>query len=324
MEKFLKPKFSIQRKHDDNNPNSGIFVIEKLEKGFGQTIGTSMRRTIISSIPSSSFFAIEIEGVKHEFQTIENCREDVVELILNLKNVLIETNEDLIDLDEIYEFNLVSKNGDVFAKDIITKEGFKIINGDFKIATTDKDGALSMKLFVTYSRGIKTFEENRIFINEKLGTRIGLIPIDSDFSPIEKVSYNVEIVNPGESKEYERLIFNIFTKGNILPEKVISMAGSILENYFISFKEMFEINLDEQFIEEIIKEEEDEHLTQSIESLNLSVRSENALRAAKISTIEELINRPVSALRDIKNLGEKSKTEIIQVIQDMGLSFKSE
>lgn len=325
MENFLKPKFiKFVDSKTDENKNISYFTIEKLERGFGHTLGTSLRRTILSSIPGLSPFAIEIKGVQHEFQAIPNLREDAVELILNIKKLVLEVDENIIDPDEIYKLELVSNVGEVRANDIKAPEGIKVINKDLVIANSLKKGALDMIIYVIYSKGYKTFEENRSIVKEKLGNKINVIAIDSNNSPIVKVNYSVEDVNPGEKKVYERLKFEIQTKGNILPEKVLTLAGSILVNYYNSLFNLEEINMDKHFEEEIEIEKEDTQLSMSIESLNLSVRSENALRAAKILTVEELINRPISELQNIKNLGEKSKTEIIQIIQDMGLSFKSE
>ncbi len=325
MEKFLKPEFKKIIKNDTKNPNLGIFILEKLSRGFAQTIGTSLRRTILSSIPGASIFAIEISGVQHEFQPITNVKEDAVELVLNLKELIIEVDEEKIDLDEVYEFKFKSKKeGEVSAGEIEVPEGFEIINKDLIIANLFKSNALEFVLYVQYSRGYRTFEENKEFVKEKLGSKIGLIAIDSLYSNVKNVNYRIEKVNPGEAKVFERLILEIETKGNFLPEKIISQAASILSNYYKSFNDLYEVNLDEQFVKEVEEVEDDSNLLMPIDSLNLSARSENALKLAGIKTVEELIDRPVSALQDIKNLGEKSKIEIIQTIQELGFSFKSE
>lgn len=326
MEKFLKPKFSkIIKTESEENPNLAKFTFDKLSKGFGQTIGTSLRRTILSTMPGAAPFAIEAKGVSHEFQAIDNLKEDAVELILNIKELIIEVNEELIDLDEIYEFKLISSGeGAVLAGDIKIPEGFKIINTDLVIANALKNKALELIIHVTYSRGYKTFEENKVFVKNNLDSKIGIIAMDSLYSNVKSVNFKIEEVNPGETNVFERLILEVETKGTSFPEKIVAQAASVLENYFKAFSELFEINLDEQFIEEVEEIEEDTHLLMTVESLNLSVRSENALKAAGIKTVEELVDRPVSALQEIKNLGEKSKIEIIQVVQDIGLSFKSE
>ncbi|BDV03569.1 MAG: DNA-directed RNA polymerase subunit alpha [Candidatus Hepatoplasma scabrum] len=326
MEKFLKPIFKkiIKNEEQKNNPNIAVFTLEKLERGFGNTIGVALRRTILSSIPGAAPFAINLEGVNHEFQAFSDTYEDVVEIVLNLKNLIIEVDQDLIDIDEIYKFNINQREKIITAADIEVPAGFKITNKDLVIANMIPKAKMSMTIYVAYSKGFKTFEENRLFIKEKLGGISNIIAIDSNFSPIERVNIRISDVNPGESRVFERLTLEVETKGNILPEKVVAAAGSILENYFKSFAELHEIDLTKSFIEEVEEEETDSQLQASIETLNLSVRSENALKAADISTIEELIDRPVSALQTIKNLGDKSKNEIIQSVQDLGLSFKSE
>ncbi|BDV02613.1 MAG: DNA-directed RNA polymerase subunit alpha [Candidatus Hepatoplasma vulgare] len=325
MENFLKPKFmKLVDSKTIENENTAYFVLEKLERGYGHTLGTSLRRTILSSIPGVSPFAIEIKGVQHEFQAIPNLKEDAVELILNLKELILEVDENIIDTEEIYKLELVSKIGAVKAGEIKTPEGINIVNKDLLIAHSLKEKALDMIIYVAYSKGYKTFEENRFIVKEKMGNKINVIAIDSNYSPIVKVNYSVEDVNPGEKKVYERLKFEVETKGNIKPESVLSLAASILVNYYNSIFNLKEINMDTHFEDEIEIEEEDTQLSMNIESLNLSVRSENALKSANIFTVEQLIDRPISKLQEIKNLGEKSKTEIIQIIQDMGLSFKSE
>lgn len=326
MEKFLKPTFKkiIKSEEQKNNSNIAIFTVEKLEPGFGNTIGVALRRTILSSIPGAAPFAINLEGVNHEFQAFSDTYEDVVEIVLNLKNLIIEVDENLIDADEVYKFNINQREKIITAADIEVPNGFKIINKNLIIANMVEKAKMNMIIYVIYSKGFKTFEENRLFIKEKLGGLSNIIAIDSNFSPIERVNIRVDDVNPGESKVFERLTLEVETKGNILPEKVVAAAGSILKNYFKSFDELHEVDLTKNFVEEIEEEEIDSQLQASIETLNLSVRSENALKATGILTIEELIDRPVSALQTIKNLGDKSKNEIIQSVQDLGLSFKSE
>lgn len=325
MEKFLKPKFfKIIDSSKSEDKNIGRFEIEKLERGFGQTLGTSLRRTIISSIPGAGIFALEIAGVNHEFQAIDNVREDVVEFILNVKKIIFEIDESVVDFDEIYELSLVSKTGIISAKDIELPNGIRIVNPNVVLAESFKDKALTVTFYLTISKGFLTFEQNRIFTKEKLGLKKGLIAIDTLFSPIEKVTFEINDVNPGESKEYERLVFTIHTKGNIKPEKILAYAAEILISYLKVFANLEVVDINNHFTEEIEEEEEDTQLSRTVESLNLSVRSENALKFAGISTVELLVDRPISELQKIKNLGEKSKTEIIQAVQNIGLSFKSD
>lgn len=325
MEKFLKPTFQkIIKVEEERTSNVAKFVVKKLERGFGNTIGVALRRTILSSIPGVAPFAISIEGVNHEFQAFDDTKEDIVEIVLNLKNLIIEVDENLINVDEIYKFTINQRGEIVTAGDIEAPIGFKIINSDLIIANMVGKAKMNMTIYVAYSKGFKTFEENRIFVKEALGGLSNIIAIDSNYSPIERVNIRISDVNPGESRVFEELTLEVETKGNILPEKVVAFAGSILKNYFKAFDNLEEVDLTKQFVEEIEEEEIDSHLQMSIENLNLSVRSENALKAAGISTVEELIDRPVSSLQAIKNLGDKSKNEIIQSIQDLGLSFKSE
>lgn len=325
MEKFLEPSFKkIINKDIPENPNRQEFHIEKLDRGFGNTLGVALRRTLISSVPGAAIFAVEIKGVNHEFQAIDNVKEDMVQLILNLKEIVIEADDIIINPDEVYELTLKSSKGKVTAGQFVVPAGITIVNTDFVIANTSKEAALDIKIYVAYSKGFKTFHENRVFVKEILGEKKGLIAIDSNYSPVKNANYKVEVVNPGESRVFERLVLDVETKGNTTPEEAVSCAGAILRVHYSVFEEMQEVNVNNYFEEEVIEEPVNLQLTQSIESLNLSVRSENALKLANIKLVEDLIDRTVSALGEIKNLGEKSKTEIIQIIQDMGLSFKSE
>ncbi len=325
MEKFLEPSFKkIINKDVVGVPNKQEFHIEKLDRGFGNTLGVALRRTLISSVPGAAAFAIEVKGVSHEFQAIDNVKEDMVQLILNIKEVIIEADDIIINPDEVYELTLKSIKGKVKAGSFIVPAGISITNTDIVIADTLKDGALDIKLYVAFSKGYKTFQENRSFVKEVIGDKKNLIAIDSNYSPVKNVNYTVEIVNPGESRVFERLVLDVETKGNMKPEEAIAYAGAILRVHYTVFEEMEEVNVGEYFKEEVIEEPVNSQLTQTIDSMNLSVRSENALKLADIKTVEELIERSVFDLGEIKNLGEKSKTEIIQIIQNMGLSFKSE
>ncbi len=325
MEKFLKAKLNkITSKELNHDEFTKRFHFEKLEKGFGQTIGVSLRRTLLSSVPGASIFAVEIDGTMHEFSAIKDVKEDAVELILNIKGINLEINEEAIDEDDIFKLKLVSKSGVVHAKDIETPAEIKISNPNHVIAHTSKDKALEMTFYVAYSKGHKTFEENRLLVKEKLGEKRGIIAIDSNYSPVESVNYIVEEVNPGETRVFERLVLDVKTKGNMDPEKAVAYAGGILRSYYSTFENIVELDIDKKFQEEIEQVQYETQLQIPIESLNLSVRSERALKAEGIKTVEELIDRSVSSLKSIDNLGEKSITEIVEVIKEMGLSFKSE
>ncbi len=326
MEKFLKPTFTKEVRNDDTNPNKATFSFKKLEKGFGQTLGNSLRRVLLSSIPSVSPFAIEIKGIRHEFSSIENVKEDVVQLILNIKDIVFSVDESIINPEEILELNLSAKEGEVKAGDISMPAGIEVINKDFVIATAYKARALEFKLYLTYSKGYKSFEQNRELIRKELGEKDGLIPIDSIFTPITNVSITVSDVNPGEEKVFEELKLEIETKGSISPDKAISYASSILIEYLNAFSNLIEVNVDELFMEEVeeIEEVEENQLDVPIEELNLSVRSENSLKKEGIKTLSDLLDMTISSLKNINNLGEKSIQEIIDLVNDMGHSFKTE
>lgn len=328
MEKFLKPTFSeIINEENKENINQSKFIIEKLERGFGNTLGIAIRRTLLSSIPSVVPFAIELDGSTHEFQGIEHVTEDVAEIILNLKKIVLKVDYNLVDEDEILEAKLISSSGPVRVDSFVMPVGVEIVNNDLIIAHTSKDRALNLKIYLRFSKGYKTFEENRSLVKEKLGESKNIIPIDSNFSPIKNVNFNIEEVNPGESYVYERLTIDILTKGNISPRDAIGYAGAILKNHYATFENMAIIDttkVDDIFEEEKIEEEDDSQLLMTIEELNLSVRSQNGLEKAGINVVGELIDRPFSALKQIENLGDKSVSEIVEAIQNLGLSFKIE
>ncbi len=326
MEKFLKPVFS-EIITEELNENQSKFTIEKLERGFGNTIGTAMRRTILSSIPSAAPFAIELKGASHEFQGVANIAEDVAEIILNLKELVIYADPTLINNDEIYVGKLVSGEGVVKAGEFELPTGLEVVNKNLVIANTTKDKALDLKIYIRYSKGFKTFEDNRSIIADELGLNKQIIPMDSNFSPVVTVNFSVEEVNPGESYVYERLVLDVITKGNMDAKEVVVMAGAILRNHYAAFEEVVTIDLtkvDEMFEEEQVVEEDNSQLTLTIEELNLSVRSQNGLEKAGIETVGQLIDRPFSALKTIDNLGDKSVSEIVEAIQNLGLSFKTE
>jgi DNA-directed RNA polymerase subunit alpha len=323
MDKFLKPTFNkINTK--DVAENVTTFTLEKLERGFGNTIGNSLRRAIISSVPGASMFAVEIKGVAHEYQAIPSCEQDAVELILNLKELVLEADETVIDQDGVLELKLQSKKGTVTAGDIETPAGITVVNKDLFLAETSKDKALDMTIYVTYSVGFKTFNETRAMVEELIGAKRGIIPTDANFSPIKRVNMTISEVNPGEANVYERLTIEVETKGNIEAEKAVAYAASVLKNYFIAFEDLHEINADADFVEEVVEEIEDSTLSTRIDQLNLSTRSENALLAAKIETVEALVDLTISQLKEVDNLGEKSILEIIDMVQELGLSFKTE
>jgi DNA-directed RNA polymerase subunit alpha len=328
MERFLKPKFEkiITEKNKDSK-NKATFRIEKLERGFGQTLGTSLRRTLLSSIPSLAPFAFEIKGVLHEFQSIKDCKEDVVEFVLNLKKILFKVDLSIINMDDVVEIKGSSKGNEFKAGDLVLPAGVEVANKNLVLAHTLKDKAIDLKLYAIFSKGYKTFEENSNLVKTRLGDIGKIISMDSIFSPIKSVNFNVEEVNPGESKVYERVILEVETKGNIKPEEAVVWASTILRNHYLCFDELSVIDetiKQDLFEEEKAKKEDNLQLSITIDELNLSVRSQNGLEKANIKTVGELINRPFSALKEIDNLGDKSVSEIVEAIQTLGLSFKPE
>jgi len=318
MEKFIKSDFyehNLDKTSGAKNDKfHKKFILEPVNRGFANTIGNAMRRTLLSNTLAAAVYAIEIKGAKHEFTAIDNVKEDVVEIILNLKQLAIKFNHDSTDLDDNFVFTLKSKKtGKVTAGDIVTPAGFDIVNTKLQIASISKADALDMKLHVRIDVGFKSFEENRIYMN-KNGDK-GFIPIDSNFTPITLAKYNVGKYQVGADKEQEKVELEVQTNGTIKPEDAISFSAKILMSYFESFYNLGESNkLKDMEINKKIKEyqSEDYKLKYAISELNLSARSFNSLKQANIETLNDLVGKSVADLENIKNLGRKSLIEIVK------------
>lgn len=326
MEKFLK--YDIEIKTEKSNENYAKLLIKPLERGFGNTLGNSLRRVCLSNVPGVSMFAIRIPGVTHEFQAIDGIYEDVTQMILNLKKLVITIDENIFSEEElentpIEKWPLLkinkSKKGDVFASDIECPVGFNIINKDLHIATLTSDVKFEMDIYAKNGRGFKTFKDNKDGI-----TSLSIITTDSNFCPVTKFSYNIEEVRTNKYSVSDELTIEISTNGAINASDCISLAAKILsEHYQLLF------NLSDKIKElEIMKEKEQEikkaNLSIAIEDLNLSVRAYNALKSIQINTTQELIEKTRKEIDEIRNLGKKSIHEIIKEVHDRGLKLKDE
>jgi len=293
--------------------NRSRFVVEPLEPGFGYTLGNTMRRTLLSRIPGSAITSVRIDGVQHEFSTIEGVVEDVVDFILNLKQVVLR-----IDADESQTMYLSAKgSGTVSASDIKAPAGVEIINGDLHLATLSASGKLEVEL--TAERGVGYRSADR---NKKSDT-IGVIPIDSIFSPVRKVAYRVESTQVGQRTDFDKLILDVETDGSITPSEGISSAGSTLRNLFELLAEMD--SYDGLVPDELAPSEPSgqEHLDLPIEALDLSERPRNCLRRAQVQTVGELIEKTEEDLLNITNFGQKSLEEVVAKLDELGFSLKN-
>jgi DNA-directed RNA polymerase subunit alpha len=295
--------------------SSGQFVIEPLERGYGVTIGNALRRVLLSSLRGLAITAVKIDGVQHEFSTIDGVTEDVSDIILNLKEVRFKA-------DEMREGHLhlsLNGSGNWTAEDIDeATSDYEVLNPDQHIATMAEDAEVNVDLRVGYGRGYIPSEENK-----REDDPIGVIAVDSIFTPIKNVNYSVKPTRVGEKIDYEKLVLNVETDGSITPEEAVTQAASILRdhvNFFIQLEEEPEPVVEEQEVDEEVKRIR-ELLAQPVDELDLSVRSHNCLKAASIKTIGDLVRREEDEMLKFRNFGRKSLQELVEVLEERGLHF---
>lgn len=310
---FEKPEYKITEYIEKNN--YGKFEIEPLERGFGTTLGNALRRVMLSSMPGSAITSVKIEGVMHEFQKIDGVVEDVTTIVLNLKSVVIKNHS-----HESKKITLcVSKEGPVTAGDIETDADLEIVNPDLVICNLVEGGKIDMEMTVGNGRGYVDSKENKKLLGE---TVAGLIPIDSLYSPIERVSYEVEGARVGHNENYDKLIMEVYTNGSLNPEEAMALASKILIEHFNILADINSISdttgiMAEKKVDQITKT-----LETPIEEIEFSVRAYNCLKRAGINTMQDLIDKRESEVNKIRNLGKKSLKEVIDKVKDMGLQFR--
>ena len=315
MLRFEKPEYKVVE-YDENN-FYGQFVLEPLERGFGTTLGNALRRVMLSSLPGSAVKSIKIAGVLHEFQKIDGIVEDVTEIVLNMKKLVVKN---YVDEDKKLYLK-ANKEGVVTAGDIEADSDVEIVNKDLVIATLAKGGSLDMEIVVSNGRGYVDAKTNR---KNMSSTEVGVIPIDSLYSPIERISYEVEPARVGQSENYDKLIMNVYTNGAMTPQEAISLASRILIEHF---DVLTKLNKIADMTGLLADKEEDpiqKTLETPIEELDLSVRAYNCLKRAGHHTLQDLTNMTESEIMKIRNLGKKSLKEVLDKVKDMGLKFKEE
>ena len=310
MIEIEKPR--IERVKSDDK--YGKFEISPLERGYGITLGNALRRVLLSSLPGAAITSVKIEGVKHEFSTITGVVEDVADIILNLKEVVLKYE------GEERETMSLSVEGEeeVKAGDFSVSGDIEIVNPEHHLATLTDDGKLDMEVTVERGRGYITAEENK----EKFDKVIGLIPIDSSFSPIERANFEVTDTRVGQVTDYDRLLLEVLTDGSITPDDAISLAAKIMTEHLELFINLTEEIDDVEIMVEKEEEEKDRILETTIEELELSVRSSNCLKRAGINTVGELTNKTEDDLMKVRNLGKKSLQEIKDKLHELELSLK--
>ncbi len=327
MKKFSR--FQLNAINIDENGNSARIVLQPLEDGFGTTVGNALRRICLSSIPGVSVFAVKIPGVTHEFQAINGVYEDVVQIILNLKRLVVKGDEDILSEDELNSKTLedwptlkinVNKKGEITANDIVCPSGFSIVNKDLHIATLTENVNFEMEIYAKWDRGYKTAEENKEFVN-----LISLIPTDSNFSPVLAFNYKINKIKTSKLVSSDSLEIEIVTNGSISANDALVIASKIL---ICHLEQIVNINETLSSKLEILGNDVNENTKKSffipIEDLDLTVRAYNALRLSGILTTQEIIDKSKAEIAKIKNLGRKSVNEIIQKIHDRGLKLRDE
>lgn len=315
MVQFEKPTYKITDYVESNF--YGKFELEPLERGFGTTLGNALRRVMLSSLPGSAISSVKIDGVFQEFQTIDGVIEDVALIILNLKDVVIKnhTNE-----NRTLRLN-AKKEGPVTAGDIEHDADIEILNPDKVIANLAKGGSLSMELNVTNGRGYVRSEETKKFIE---GKKIGTIAMDAIYSPIERVSYEVEPARVGQNENYDRLVLNVWTNGSIRPEEAVALASRILIEHFNLLTDLSSIADTTGLMIEKTEDPKVKALETSIEDLDFSVRAYNCLKRAGIHTLQDLVNKSEGDMMKIRNLGKKSLKEVLDKVRDLNLTLRDD
>ena len=313
MIEFEKPNIKCLEADDANN--YAKFVCEPLERGYGITIGNSLRRILLSSLPGSAITSVKIEGVLHEFTTVPNVVEDVPEIIINLKNVRLK-----LDKNEQKTLRInFNGAGEVTAGDIETDGTVEVLNPDLHIATVSEGGHLVIDMTAEMGRGYNTAEKNK-----KPEQAIGVLPIDSIYTPVKKVNYSVENTRVGQMVDYDKLTIAVWTDGSLKPYEALSIAAKVMTGHLELFIDLSETAKNTQVMVEKEESKKEKVLEMSIEDLELSVRSFNCLKRAAISTVEDLTNKTEADMMKVRNLGKKSLDEVTNKLHALGLDFAKE
>ncbi len=312
---FERPEYKMTEYIEGNN--YGKFVLEPLERGFGITIGNALRRILLSSLPGDAITSVKIEGVMHEFQTIEGVIEDVTSIVLNLKKIVVKKNT-----NEAVTVKISVKGEGELKASVLTKEPtLEIINPDQTICTLAEGGKLEMELTIGRGRGYLVADEVKQYLTDM---KVGTIAIDALYSPVERVNYEVEKARVGQNNNFDKLVLEIWTDGSLAPQDAVKMASSIL------MAQLDKIDSPEftDAIRGLMKQNEEDPkqkiLETSIDDLELSVRAYNCLKRAAINNVQDLVNKSENEMMKIRNLGRKSLKEVMDKIKEMGLSFRND
>ncbi len=317
MLKFEKPDYKVKEYVESDN--YGKFEIEPLERGFGTTLGNALRRVMLSSLPGDAITSVKIEGVAHEFQKIDGVIEDVTAIVLNLKSVVIKNHSD--NYDYILRIHKDTE-GEVYARDIEADTDIEILNPDQLICTLAEGASIDMEMTIGHGRGYNRAEENKALYGE--GAKQNTIFIDSLFSPIERINYEVENARVGQDNNYDKLILEVWTNGSITPEESVALASRILIEHFNILADLNEIADETGLMSSKAEDPNQKALETSIDDLDLSVRAYNCLKRAGILTLHDLVDKSENEMMKIRNLGKKSLKEVIDKVKSMGLNFRDD
>lgn len=312
---FERPSIEVAEISEDNK--YGRFVVEPLERGYGLTLGNSLRRIMLSSLPGAAVSQVKIDGVQHEFSTIPGVKEDVTEIIMNIKSLAIKNNSETNETKTAY----IEYKGDgvVRASDIQFDQDIEIMNPDQVIATlSGKDTKLYMELSITKGRGYISADKNKT-----PDTKIGVIPIDSIYTPVDRVNVTVENTRVGQQTDYDKLTLDVTTNGTIGPDEAVSLAAKVLSEHLSVFIDLSENTKNVEVMVEKENDQKEKAEVMSIDELELSVRSYNCLKRAGINTVGELCSKTEDEMMKVRNLGRKSLDEVLAKLKELGLSLKS-
>ena len=311
MIEFEKPNIT----KIDENKDYGVFVVEPLERGYGTTLGNSLRRVLLASLPGAAVTSINIEGVLHEFDTVPGVREDVMQIILNVKGIAVKSyvqDEKIIELD-------VEGPAEVTAGDILTDSDIEIVNPDHYLFTIGEGASLKATLTVNSGRGYVPADQNK-----KDDAPVGTLAVDSIYTPVTKVNYQVEPARVGSNDGFDKLTLEILTNGTIIPENALGLSARILTEHLNLFTNLTEIAIATDVMKEVDTTSDDRILERTIEELDLSVRSYNCLKRAGINTVYDLTEKSEAEMMKVRNLGRKSLEEVKIKLADLGLGLKND
>ena len=313
MIKFEKPEYKISEYNESSN--YGKFELEPLERGFGTTIGNALRRVLLSSLPGSSVVSIKIDGVMHEFQKIDGIVEDVTQIVLNVKKLVVKCHVDGFKTIKLS----ASTEGPVTAGMIEKDADVDIINEDLVICNLVKGGKIDMELTISNGRGYVEAKTNKILLKD---AKVGIIPVDSNYSPIELVKYEVLDTRVGQDETYDKLVMEITTNGSMTPEEAMALSAKILVDHFAIIADLNSISNFASIMQEKQVDTKTKTLETPIEEVEFSVRAYNCLKRHGIHTLQDLVNMKEVEVTKIRNLGKKSLKEVIDKVADLGLEFK--